>query len=404
MIRYSKTRDSHDCCGCYACEKICAVNAITLKEDERGFFYPVLDETVCVNCGRCETVCPMEKNYAEETAEPDIYAAVYKNPKVVRRSSSGGVFSVLCKWIIDHGGSVYGAAFDDTFTVKHERGVTVKDIRRFMGSKYVESCLEDVYEQAAEDLRKGKYVLLSGTPCQISALRSWMELKRVPTEKMYSVDVICHGVPSRKVWKDYLNIIQTRYAGSDHRVKAVNMRSKHASWEKQEFRILAEGKRIDREVRDFSFNKIFLSLNLHRSSCFNCRYTSYKRPGDFSLGDFWNYKQAKLGFSPKAGLSEVFVNTEKGRILFQEISANLNFQPISKELCWQPHLEFSAKEPKTRETFWRDYLLASDKEAVLKKYMKGGFVTKVIHVVTPVLRKTGLYTAAGKFYRNVFKR
>lgn len=404
MITYAVTQDPHDCCGCTACQNICPVHAISMKTDEKGFCYPEVDNSLCVNCRQCEHVCPMEKNYVNVPAEPDIYAVICKNQNVVRRSSSGGFFTVLCRWILKQDGVIYGAVFDDQFMVCHTRGTTAADIRRFRGSKYVESSIAQIYEQIEKDLKEGRYVLLSGTPCQISALKAWMEAKRIPDEKLYTFDVICHGVPSRKVWADYLDIISRAYAGEDNPIIGINMRSKQASWEKQQFRIKLKNKQINHIIQDFSFNKIFLSLNLHRSSCFNCRYTSFKRPGDFSSGDFWNYKQANLTFSPEGGLNEVLINTPKGKELFLQLADEIEYQPISKEICWQPHLEYSAKEPQSRDLFWEEYLKTDDKEAVLRKYMKGSLVTRVIHVVTPLLRKTGLYTKAGRLYRQIFAK
>ena len=169
---YYETLNRHDCCGCFACEKICGVKAVTMKEDEKSFLFPVVDETKCVHCGLCAKVCPMEKNYVGQDADPGIYAAANKDTDVVKSSSSGGIFSKLCEWVLAQDGVIYGAAFDENFMVRHMRAETAEEAVKFRGSKYVESTLEDVYAQAEADLRSGKTVLLSGTPCQISALKS----------------------------------------------------------------------------------------------------------------------------------------------------------------------------------------------------------------------------------------
>lgn len=404
---YHNTKSEQECCGCFACEKICGTAAVCMQKDKKGFYYPVVDEDKCVHCGRCEAVCPMEKNYVGVSAEPEIYAAACRDVRVVKNSSSGGVFSALCKWILKQDGVVYGAAFDESYSVRHMRGTSAEELRRFRGSKYVESDISAVYQQAEQDLREGRTVLLSGTPCQISALKAWLTLRKVPAERLYTCDIICHGVPSQKVWSDYLDLIREQYLAEGDQIQSVNMRSKQQAWESQELKISLKNRNIDKEIRDFSFNTLFHSLNLHRASCFHCRYTSYQRPGDLTLGDFWNYRQAKLSFQPDAGISEVLVNTEKGKKVLEAIRKDLLIQEISRKDSWQAHLEFSSKEPAGRNRFWEEYLKAdklSEKEQILRRYMKGSLLTRVIRAAGPVLRKTGLYSAAGKLYRTVVKK
>ncbi len=391
-----------DCCGCSACEQICGVNAIRMEADEQGFSYPVFDFDKCVHCGLCTKVCPMEKNYVKEQADPYIYAFSNKKKDVLEKSSSGGMFTVLSDWILEKNGTVYGAAFDRDFNVRHCKAETAGETSSFRTSKYVQSDFSDVYQSAAADLKDGRYVLVTGTPCQIAAITEWLSIRRVPTEKFYTLDVICHGVPSPKIWQEYLEIIRRKYIGNDNYITAVNMRSKKESWENQKMDIQTAYGDLSKDVDEFDYNELFHSLNIIRESCFHCRYTSFKRPSDFTIGDFWNYSQANLEFDPDGGLNEVLINTEKGRRLFLEIKDQGNWQRITKEVCWQPHLEYSAKEPASREQFWNDYAISLNKENVMRKYMKGSMVVQVIRTVTPVLRKTGLYVLAGKMYRTVF--
>ena len=398
---YTETKNIHDCCGCQACMMICGKNAITMSVNEEGFAYPVLNSDKCVRCGLCAKVCPMEKDYVREAADPDIYAVKSKSGEVLQSSSSGGMFSILSRWILDRGGVVYGAAFDESFRLSHIRGETDRDILKMRTSKYVESDISGVYEAARSDLLAGRYVLLTGTPCQISALLAWLKMRHVPTDTLYTMDVICHGVPSRKVWADYVDILRKDFLPSGHRITGINMRSKKVSWEKQEVAATLDSGEV-KLLSDFSFNRLFLSLNITRPSCFHCRYTSYQRVSDFTLGDFWNFDQARLRFDPRGGVNEVLVNTAKGRALFEQVRENADIQPLTKEVAWQPHLEYPAKEPAGRAKFWNEYLSSEDKKAVISRYMKGSFVTRVIHAVTPLLRKTGLYTIAGKCYKLVF--
>jgi hypothetical protein len=177
------------------------------------------------------------------------------------------------------------------------------------------------------------------------------------------------------------------------------MRSKKVSWKQQVMEVQLKKGNIDKVIDDFSFNRFFLSLYGNRQSCFQCRYTSYKRPADFSLGDFWNVENANIRFDVEGGVNVVLLNTEKGRAAFSKICGQANVQKVSMEACWQPHLEYSTKPPAKQEEFWKEYRAASDKEPVIRKYMKGSPLTRLIRTVSPFLRKMGLYGFAGKMYK-----
>ena len=394
-----------NCCGCTACSQICGRNAITMRTDRKGFRYPGVNKDLCVECGLCEKVCPMMENYVGQDADPDIYAFQNKTEGILEQSSSGGMFSLIADWILSQGGVIYGAQFDDSFMVVHSRATTQEEVLKFRTSKYVESKFDEVFNTICEDLKSGNPVLVSGTPCQISAIRKYVSLRKADTTNLYLTDLVCHGVPSRKVWADYLDILKQKYMKPDDQITSVNMRSKKFSWDKQVIDIETSSGNLDIVNDDFSFNKFFLTLYCHRPSCFNCKYTSFKRPGDISLSDFWNADQARLAFNPDGGVNEVLLNTEKGVRLFEEISSAGHKQKINKRVAWQPHLEYSAKKPKNQSQFWRQYFSVDDKEVILRFYMKGSFMTRMIHQLTPVLRKTGLYTFAGSMYKRfVVKR
>lgn len=392
----------NDCCGCMACSKACPVSAITMKVDEKGFLYPCVDEKTCLNCGLCVKTCPMEENYVGKDFEPSIYAVRCRDENVLNESSSGGMFSLLTEWVLDKNGVIYGVSFDEGFYVQHCRAVTWEQAKRFRTSKYVESDLTKVYENICDDLKSGKIVLLTGTPCQISSLNKFLKLKRVPVDHLYTCDNICHGVPSRMLWKEYIDILKDKYIAKDDEIIHINMRSKKVSWKKQVMDIGLKKGNIEGIIEKFSFNRFFLSLYGIRPSCFQCKYTSYKRPSDFTLGDFWNVEQAGIFFDTNGGVNVVLVNTDKGKKVFEQIAKCADVQQVTKKAAWQPHLEYSSKPPKHQEEFWREYLSGKDKEKVLRKYMKGSFLTKMIRFFTPFLRKTGLYAFAGKVYKKLF--
>lgn len=395
---FLNTKTKKDCCGCSACSNICSVSAITMKEDRCGFFYPHINNDLCVHCDRCRKVCPMNIDLTNQTADPEIYALRNQNSADVKQSSSGGMFSLLAQWTLSQGGVIYGVAFDDAFRVKHLRGKTVSEVLKFRTSKYVESDISEVYLHIKDDLDNGLVVLLTGTPCQISGISRYLKFRHVCTDKLYTCDNICHGVPSHKVWEDYLNILKTKYIAPDDEITSVNMRSKKVSWKEKQLDISLKNGNIDSIIKDFSFNRIFASLYTARPSCFHCHYTSYRRPSDITLGDFWTGETAGLPFDTEQGVSEVLINTTKGQELFNQLKDRADICPLSKKQGWQPHLEYSSRQPKKYQAFWSDYTESSDKEAVLRKYMKGSPMTRVIRLLSPVLRKTGLYNLAGKLY------
>ena len=315
------------------------------------------------------------------------------------------MFSLLADWTLAKNGVIYGVSFDESFEVRHMRADSTEAAAAFRTSKYVQSDPSAIYDSICDDLKNGRTVLLTGTPCQIAGVCRFLDARHADTTNLYTCDNICHGVPSPGAWKDYLEILKTRYMDSDARITAINMRSKRVSWKKQVMDVSVSKGNINSVLEEFSFNKIFLSLFPVRPSCFHCHFASYKRPADFSLGDFWNVDSAGIKFDVNGGVNEVLVNTEKGRKLFAEISKNTAFQPVSKAAGWQPHLEYSAKAPGKQDVFWSEYNHARDleaKEALLRKYMKGSMLTRVIRKVNPILQKTGLYSFAGKMYKIVF--
>lgn len=205
-----EVKDSSQCCGCSACASICGRKAITMCPDVLGFLYPKIDVNKCVECGLCEKVCAFHNDYdiSSNFSCPEIYAARHKDIKEIEKSRSGAMFVALSDWVINCGGVIYGAGYTDHFRVIHKRATTHAQRDEFRGSKYVQSDMGHVFCEVEEDLRAGKVVLFTGTPCQTSGLQSFLKLKHVPIDLLYVVDIVCHGVPGPYLWRDYLAYIE----------------------------------------------------------------------------------------------------------------------------------------------------------------------------------------------------
>ena len=190
------------CSGCAACVSVCPTGSISMKEDREGFLQPHINTKTCIGCHKCEKTCPiLNPIEIPNDFETQAYAAINKDEDVRMRSSSGGMFHALAKWTIEQGGVVFGARFNDQWEVVHDYTETIEGIEPFMRSKYVQSRIGDTFKQAKQFLEAGRWVLYSGTPCQIGGLKAYLKKEY---EKLLGVDLICHGVPSPGVWRAYL--------------------------------------------------------------------------------------------------------------------------------------------------------------------------------------------------------
>lgn len=391
-------KEKEICCGCTACMNACPQKAITMQSDGEGFLYPQVDKNLCISCGICKKVCPFQKEISlnQDTL---IFAAKHIDPDVVADSTSGGVFTALSDYILKKNGAVYGVAFGDGFRVCHQKASSAKQRDTFRGSKYVQSDLGYIFQDINIELKRGTNVLFTGTPCQNAGLRSYLEQVHADCYNLYLCDNVCHGVPSPLIWREYVEFLENKFKDE---MQLFSFRSKKYGWKSMKTHAKFTNGIHDKECNmQYSFMDLFLSLYLTRPSCFNCKFTSFNRPSDITLADFWNIEYSKPYMDDDKGVSLVLVNTIKGQNLFNKIRDNLICEESNKIDCWQPHLEYPCAKPKGREKFWREY---HEKGAsyVIKKYGRGTFSSRMKKELTPLLRKTGLYIVAGKVYRRLF--
>lgn len=398
-----KLVENNICCGCGACNAICPKNAIQMIEDEEGFFYPNISENLCVNCGLCQKVCPMKKQKSPVAGNSDYkqryFAAFHKKDTVVENSSSGGVFTAVTDTILSRNGVVYGAYMDEAFVVRHGKAKDSGMRDKFRGSKYVQSNMLHIFEEISEDVSKGVMTLFAGTPCQVKAVYKFLEEKHISIESLYTIDFICHGVSSPKIWKDYIACLEARY---DSKLQNYVFRGKKEGWHNWYPIVNMESEEVSEKLRKKdSFILMYQSMLFNRPSCFLCPFTSYDRAGDITLADFWNIKKIAPEMDTDRGTSELLINSLKGQELLDSCRDSLQLLECSRQDVWQPHLEYPNAAPGGREKFWNCYR-TEGMEGVLKKYGRGDAMTRLKNFVTPILKKTGLYVLFGKLYQKIF--
>ena len=282
-------------------------------------------------------------NCADKTA----FAVKHRSESVRMASRSGGVFTALSDVILNQGGIVYGVRLDEDLEAVHARADT-KEIRdTFRGSKYVQSRIGSAYADCEEDLRDGKTVLFSGTPCQIDGLKNYLKAKGAPTERLITIEILCHGVPSPRVVRDYIE-----YVGKGEKVSSVEFRDKVKFGWKDHAETLRIG---EKEVSSRQLAVLFLGHNTTRSSCFHCPYKRVERYADITIGDFWGIEELDKKFDDNKGVSLLLLHSEMGKHLFEQAVSDLDVEEFPLSNSMQPVLCENYKEPGSRAQFWKDY-------------------------------------------------
>lgn len=372
------------CCGCQACYNKCPKNAIEMIEDEKGFKYPKINKEECINCGLCDKVCPIINNKKIENA-PRAYACINKDEKIRMQSTSGGIFTLLAKAIINKGGVVFGASFNNEFGVYHTYSETIEGLEKFRGSKYLQSDIGNTYKKAKEFLDDGRYVLFTGTPCQIEGLINFLGKEY---EKLYLQDIICHGVPSPKVWKEYKEYRENK---ANSNLKNISFRNKEAEgWNKYHVNMKFENnENYDSLHNNDAYIKAFLSHLSLRESCTDCKFKKKNRLSDITLADFWGIKNVKQEMNDEKGTSMVIVNSEKGQVLMNEIKDDMICKEVDFDLAIKGNPSFtkvSEKNVKSDQFF--EELGRKDFEQLVNKYMpKVKISEKIKRKIKKIIKK-----------------
>lgn len=340
------------CYGCRSCEQICPRNCIEMKPSQEGFLYPKVEEKSCIHCGLCLKACPVTQTNVHRNQPQQIYAFKNKNAEEIRCSASGGAADVAAKVVLKQKGVVYGAAYDADFVVKHIEVTDEQGKRQLQSSKYVQSDINDCYLKAREALKKGKPVLFTGTPCQIAGLYTFLG---GDDSNLFTLDLICHGVPSPELFKKYLAYQQRKLKGN---IIHYNFRSKDKRGWGTQYMLEAktESKIKTKAISLDHYGKHFMEGDCYRESCYQCPYANTNRVGDLTVGDFWGILQSRPEFYSEKGVSSVFINTDKGLKLFKSMEAYADVLQItlSEGLAKQGNLVNPTSKPKSRDEFYKN--------------------------------------------------
>lgn len=305
------SRIQERCVGCRSCEQSCPKHCISIVENKEGFWYPAVDEQSCIGCKRCLKACPVENPSFHRSTPQYVWAWRNKSEADIMRSASGGAADSAAKAVLQMGGVVYGAAYDEQLVVGHIELTDNAERERIQSSKYVQSNLKDCYSKAKYRLSEGKTVLFTGTPCQIAGLYAFLGGDK---PNLYTVDLICHGVPSPKFFRKYLEYQNKQMAG---RVIYFNFRSKDKRGWGTQYLLKTKTKTKTKPLSLDCYGKHFMSGDCYRECCYQCAYANINRVGDLTVGDFWGIAKSHPDFYSSKGVSSVFVNTDKGAELFE---------------------------------------------------------------------------------------
>lgn len=315
-----KIIEINKCCGCHSCVNKCPKGAITMQERNNGFKYPVIDQSKCVDCGLCKKSCPVLNKNNNKSDYAVSYACYNKNMQERLNSSSGGIFILLAREILNRGGVVFGASFDKEFNVIHIPVEKEEDIYKLMGSKYLQSIIGDSYKMVKKYLDDDKYVFFTGTPCQIEGLKSFLGREY---DRLYTQDIICHGVPSPKVWQKYIKYQQNK---NKEKIRNVQLRNKDLGWSLFQTKIFFETKTYSENFTNDLYMKAFLNNLCLRESCYNCSFKKKKRIADITLADYWGINKEHPNMNDNKGTSLVVVHSEKGKELFDSIIDKVKYE------------------------------------------------------------------------------
>lgn len=346
-------KDKAKCTGCTACVNICGSHAITMINDERGHSYPTINTDLCIECGLCEKICPMlhpEKIPLDENLEElSIYAVYNKDAQERKQSTSGGIFSLLARYILAEGGIVYAARFNEHFHIEHAALENENELKAFRGSKYAQSDLNSTFKEIRNSLKSRK-VLFVGTPCQVAGLKAFLKKDYI---NLYTCDFICMGISSPVIWEEYLDCYWNR-----KEIKNIFFKDKRFGW--HNWRMLIEdnsGEHLYKGLEN-PFMYSYLTHITYRPSCFSCPFRALKRMSDFTIADCWGIDKLNPDFDDNKGCTTLILQSSKSKSVFQKIRDMLYITEYKAEniIQYNPYCKKPIAKHKDTDSFYETYI------------------------------------------------
>ena len=395
--------DKKECCGCWACYNACPKHCIGMKEDEEGFRYPVVDASLCIDCGLCEKVCPViHADKADTPHAQQGFLAQHKNEDIRKESTSGGAFTAIASWIIRQGGIVYGAGYrKGTFIVEHQGVETEKDLSVFRNSKYVQSNIGNTFKEALGHLKAGRWVCFSGTPCQIEGFRNFLRGREY--EKLVCVDLVCRGIPSPRILTRYIEAQQTLIGGE---FTNVLFRDKYYGYHYSSFSIYnkEKGKDYHKGVDSNAYLRAFFNNLRDRPSCYDCRFKKRYRKSDLTIWDCFPIEKFTKQMDGK-GTTRVLVQSEKGKMIMDAIGSELRTVRVETDKLVSDVREMFHSVPMNpqREQFFKDCNAMSPVD-FFRKWFPITWKVRLNAFIRLTCHRLGIYTFAKRMFMLVYTR
>lgn len=379
--------DKTKCCGCSGCFNVCPKNCITMEEDIEGFLYPKVDESACINCGCCEKVCPVINPIKEERKTQQAFLVQHKDEEVRLDSAAGGAFTAIATFIINQGGIVFGAAYDNNFQVVHTYVDRLEDLKKFRNSKYVQSKIGESFKDSKKFLKEDKWVCFSGTPCQIEGLKRYLGKSY---EKLILVDVVCHGIPSPLIWNKYLEYQKIE----EKKPENIRFRDKYYGYKYSTMSLIKNGKNIYHAGAQLDpMLRAFFSDMSDRPICYNCPFKKRYRISDMTIWDCFSVYNFDKKMDDDKGTTRVLCHTGKGCILILNIKEIISYKEAdSDKLVYGVKEMFeSVEENPKRKQFFEDAVKLNGKD-LFNKYFPVTVKIQLVTYIRSLLVITGIYS------------
>ena len=395
--------DKSQCTGCSACYSACPKHCIAMEPDKEGFVYPVVNTEVCIDCKLCEKVCPVINREKDDKPHQQYgYLVQHKDEEIRKQSTSGGAFTAIAEWVINQGGVVFGAGYKKgSFIVAHQPVERTEDLAIFRNSKYVQSELGDCFLQVKKFLVSGRFVLFSGTPCQIEGLSAYLRNKAY--KNLLLVDIVCHGIPSPRLFSSYLRAQEELIGG---KFTNVLFRDKFYGYHYSSFSIYNSdpAKNYHKGVDTYGYLRAFFSNLSDRPSCYSCPFKKRYRKSDLTLWDCFGVKKFTKELDGK-GTTRVLVQSEKGAGVMNEVINDLNYVEVDPDKLTGEVREMFHSVPMNpkREAFFED-LDSMASVDFFNKWFPLTWLVGLNSFIRLTCHKLGIYTLAKEIFLLFYTR